>query len=287
LQRRATHLPAASLRTGKSKRAPERPRPSPRLPRRRASGEVLGEVAARLAVTRPYAASMAENNGTQLPTRSGKRAMMLALASSWLCLCSSSCITSELWADDASVWPLARDVPARIEAAYVDDASRVHILVQTEDARFVYTVPMPSHPFRVRWIGGEEIEPINDAAAATWVRPTTVPLAIVFEDKHDVGQAFAAGSQAVGQAFAAGSQLVLSLDPHRHTIINGELDIYFIANAGPERHYLPLLPVRWLSLNAAGHVAATPLCVAADIVLLPVYLVYAGLAAAGVVKTHP
>lgn len=202
--------------------------------------------------------------------------MTVAIACACLCFCSSSCLTSELWANDTSVWPLARDVPARIEAAYVDDASQVHILVQTEDARFAYAVPMPRQPFQVTWIGREQIEAVDDAAATTWARPTTIPLAIVPKDKQEVGR-----------AFAAGSKLVLTLEPHRHTVINGELDIYFIADAGPERHYLPLLSVRWLSLNAAGHIAATPLCVAADIVLLPVYVVYLGLAAAGLVKTHP
>ena len=217
---------------------------------------------------------MNQCSGKKPSTAPLKSSMVLACV--WLCLSSSSCVTKELWADDTSFWPLARDVPLRIQAAYVDDASRLHILIQTEAVRFAYAVPMPCRSFQVTWVGRDEIETVNDSAAASWARPTTVPLAIVPDDK-----------QAVDCAFASGSRLVLALDPNRHTIINGTLRTYFIASAGPEPHFLPLLSVRWLSLNAARHFAATPPCVAADILLLPLYLVYYGLAATGLMKTYP
>jgi len=216
---------------------------------------------------------------------------------------TSSC-TLALWADDTEYWPLARDGWASITASYVDENWNIHLLLRARSGNlYQLTTAMPNGPFSVCWVQRDDVTLVTGGSESTWLTESRIPMTLVEAPDPVVLNDLARrsvmndarptrpGDGTLESYFAThattnGDEIMLLLDPERHTVINGEVFVFRSAVGKWSRLHLPLLPIRWGSLNAIGHVAATPACVVVDVVLSPVYLVMIGLEAAGMVRTH-
>jgi len=192
----------------------------------------------------------------------------------FLCMMLSAC-TWELWADDNATWPIERDGPSTIRDVFVDDRHVTHALVRTAAGNVAYLLRENSTPYSVTWLSADDWGYVEEKDCAEWHRESRVP----------IGVCDTAGEVSGGREDSM--IMRISLDPVRHGVINGTITIYRYPGSGPSRYFLPLLPIRWVSLSAVGHVLATPVTAVVDVVLSPAYLVIGGLEAVGLIHSHP
>ncbi len=145
----------------------------------------------------------------------------------------------------------------------------VHLLVQTTKGAIDFTLPQRQDAHRV--VGVDEWQRVAEDEVVGWRSTDCARIAYGEPPESDRSQ---------DQA------LRVVLLPERRGSMGGWIDRYDPGVKGSTMYVLPLLPVNWASPNAVGHIVATPVAVACDVVLLPVYGLLLGLVAVGVVHTH-
>lgn len=210
--------------------------------------------------------------------------------------------TLELWDSESDLWLVERDAPQTIAAAYVDQNSDLHVLLRTRSGDLCsFAAELSTKTFLAHVVKSNDVA--HGVPESTWSKESSVPVTIVATPMEDAlstmkgnsidmsvgwplqGDGVTLESYCWSHATGTVDEVLVLLDPGRR-IANGELYVFRTTWGGSWKLQLPLPPIRWGSLNAIGHVAATPVCVVVDVVLSPVYLLGLVLLETGVIHGH-
>jgi len=165
--------------------------------------------------------------------------------------------TLNMWKSDGWCWwPIARKTDTRIEAAAIDSNHVLSVRVARNHAESEIWAFDISSTSTDAWI---------EPALATDIPAASVePVRIMTEDEVEEVRLRRGGVSASGQA---GLRVGLRMEGMRGvvTICDRRLPNGVVSST------LPFPPIAWGTPNAIGHVIATPVVAAVDIVLLPVY----------------